>query len=228
MTPEGQRQTGRAIRGTALLLPLVLAGYWLWHRGARTPSRFDDALDRALAPVVQASGLGRELAGLTSSQARILSRDLARRSVVYLGARDLEEWGATRARVARASPVACAHLWKGGDDSFFGPALAQLGPEALEQYTQLLGRALALRLEQKTPPPTAAGVLGRGFTAIAEQLPDDARAKFEADAKRSDVSDARACELFLTLSGGAEKLEPALRVEFYRALAGELQVPLSR
>ncbi|HEX2871225.1 MAG TPA: hypothetical protein VHP33_08215 [Polyangiaceae bacterium] len=227
MMSEGKRHTGRAIRGTALLIPLVLAGYWLWTRGERTPSRFDDALDRALSPVVQASGLGRELGSMTSSQARILSRDLARRSVVYLGARDLEEWGATRARVARASKAACARLWKGGDDSFFGPAVAQLGPESLEQYTRLLGRALALRLEQKAPPPTVTGVLARGLTAIAEQLPDDARAKFEADAKRSDVSDERACELFLTLSSGAEKLEPGLRVEFYRALAAELQVPLA-
>jgi hypothetical protein len=226
MIPERQRTAGRAIRGTALLIPLVLAGYWLWNRGARTSSPFDDALDRALSPVVQASGLGRELGNMTSSQARILSRDLARRSVVYLGARDLEEWGATRARVARASPAACAHLWKGGDDSFFGPAVAQLGPESLEQYTQLLARGLALRLEQEPPPPTVEGVLARGFTAIAQQLPGDARAKFEADAKLRDVSDPRACELFLTLSAGAEKLEPALRVEFYRALAAELQVPL--
>ena len=223
-----ERQTGRAIRGTALLLPLVLAGYWLWNRSSYTPSRFDEALDRALSPVLQTSGLARDLGGPTSSQARIVSRDLARRSVVYLGARDLEEWGATRARVARASPVACARLWKGGDDSFFGPAVAELGPEALEQYTQLLGRALALRLEQKTPPPGVPGALGRGFVAIAEQLPQDTRAKFEADAKRSDVSDARACELFLTLASGADKLEPALRVEFYRASAAELQVPLSR
>ena len=30
------------------------------------------------------------------------------------------------------------------------------------------------------------------------------------------------------LSSGAEKLEPGLRVEFYRALSAELQVPLSR
>lgn len=227
MIPERQRNAGRAIRGTALLIPLVLAGYWLWNRSARAPSRFDDALDRALSPVVQASGLRRELGNMTSSQARILSRDLARRSVVYLGARDLEEWGATRARVARASPSACAYLWKGGDDSFFGPAIAQLGPEALERYTQLLARGLALRLEQKAPPPTVAGALARGFAAIAEQLPGDARVRFELDAKRGDVSDPRACELFLTLSAGAEKLEPSLRVEFYRALAAELPVPLA-
>ena len=225
MNHERQRNAGRAVRGTALLIPLVLAGYWLWNRSSRASSGFDDALDRALSPVVQASGLGRELGSLTSSQARLLSRDLARRSVAYLGARDLDEWGATRARVAQASSAACAHLWKGGDDSFFGPAVAQLGPEVLEQYTQLLGRALALRLEQKTPPSTAADALARGFAAIAEQLPGDARAKFEADAKRRDVSDARACELFLTLASGADKLEPTQRMEFYRALAAELQVP---
>lgn len=225
MNSERQRNAGRAIRGTALVIPLLLAGYWLWTRGARAPSSFDDALDRALAPVVQASGLQQKLGSLSSSQARLLSRDLARRSVGYLGARDLEQWAATRARVAQASPVACAHLWKGGDDSFFGPAVAQLGPEPLEQYTQLLARALALRLEQKAPPPAAPGALARGFEAIAEQLPADARAKFEVDAKRSDVSDARACELFLTLASGVEKLEPALRVEFYRALVAELPVP---
>ena len=56
---------------------------------------------------------------------------------------------------------------------------------------------------------------------IVPPAPDDG-------SERSDVSDERACELFLTLSSGADKLEPALRVEFYRALAAELQVPLSR
>lgn len=230
MTTEGQLRAGRALRSTALLLPLLLAGFWLWTRTERSPSRFDDALDRALLPVMQQGALRQQLGALTSTQARLLARDLAERSVPYLGPRDLELWAATRARVARASKPACAHLWKGGDDAFLGPAIVDLGPEALDGYAQMLARALALRLEvlrleQKPTAPLAANAVQRGFAAIAEQLPADARAAFEQDVKRHDVSDARACELFLTLASGAEKLEPGLRVEFYRGLASALEVP---
>ena len=88
----------------------------------------------------------------------------------------------------------------------------------------MLARALALRLEQKPQPSLVSGIIDRGFALIAEQLPPEARSQFQADAKRRDVSDARACELFLTLGGGAEKLEPTLRVAFYRALAAALEV----
>lgn len=230
MTAEGQLRAGRALRSAALLLPLALVGFWLWTRAERTPSRFDDALDRALLPVIQQSALRQQLGALTSAQARLLARDLAERSVPYLGARDLELWAATRARVARASPPACARLWKGGDDAFLGPAIASLGPEALDAYAQMLARALALRLEllrleQKPPAAPATTAVQRGFAAIAEQLPQDARAQFEQDVKRRDVSDARACQLFLTLASGAEKLEASLRIEFYRGLASALEVP---
>jgi hypothetical protein len=230
MTVEGPPRAGRVFRTSALLVPLALACYWLWTRPPRAPSRFDDELDRALGPVMVQSELRRQVGALTSSQARLLARDLAERSVPYLGARDLELWAATRARVARASKPACAHLWKGGDEAFLGPAIVELGPEALEAYVQMLARALALRLErlrldQKPPPRPSAAVIERGFAAIAEQLPEDARAQFEQDVKRSDVSDARACELFLTVADGAEKLDPALRSDFYRALADALEVP---
>lgn len=230
MTAQGQLRAGRALRSTALLLPLALAGFWLWTRSERAPSRFDDVLDRALLPVMQQSALQHQLGTLTSAQARLLARDLAERSVRYLGPRDLELWADTRARVARASPQACAHLWKGGDDAFLGPAIVSLGPEALDAYAQMLGRALALRLEaqpleNKAPPAPASPAVQRGFAAIAEQLPAEARAEFEADVKRRDVSDARACQLFLTLASGAEKLEPGARTDFYRGLAGALEIP---
>jgi hypothetical protein len=229
MTDEGQLRRGRVLRGTALLVPLVLACYWLWMRQERAPSRFDDVLDRALAPVVAESELRRQMGTLTSAQARLVARDLAQRSIPYLGGRDLELWAATRAQVARASKPACARLWKGGDEAFLGPAIAELGPEALEAYVQMLARALALRLErQRVAPPSPrepALTIERGFAAIAQTLPADARAAFERDAKQRDVSDARACELFLTLASGSDKLEPGLRADFYRALADALEVP---
>ena len=107
---------------------------------------------------------------------------------------------------------------------FVGPAIASLGDDVLEPYVDMLSRALALRLERKPPPSSSAGALERGFSAIAEQLPPAAREPFRADTKRQDVSDARACELFITLGSGAEKLEPAVRVDFYRALAEALEV----
>ncbi len=224
MSSEGQRRAGRMFRGGVLVVPLLLVGAWLWTRSARTPSRFDDALDRALLPVMQQSEVQHKLGAATSTQARLLARELAERSVPYLGARDLELWAATRARVARGARASCAHLWKGGDDAFLGPAIVALGPEELEAYAQMLARALALRLERKPPPAVSTSAIEQAFAAIAAQLPADARLAFEADAKRKDVSDARACELFLTLASGAEKLEPTLRADFYRALAAALEV----
>jgi hypothetical protein len=230
MTAEDQRRAGRVLRGAALLVPLLLVGWWLWSRPEGGPSRFDDALDRALTPVMQQSELQQEVRLLTSSQARLVARDLAQRSLPYLGPRDLELWAAMRASVARASPQACSKLWKGGDETFLGPAIANLGPETLEAYVQMLTRALALRLEllrleRKPPPQPSRAAIERGFAAIAAQLPADAHAQFEQDVKRPDVNDEQACRLFLTVSDGAERLEPTLRYEFYRALASALEVP---
>ena len=229
MTVQEQRRRARVLRGAALLVPLLLVGWWLWSRPERGPSRFDDALDRALAPVMRQSELQQEVRLLTSRQARLVARDMAERSVPYLGPRDLELWAATRARVARASPQACRDLWKGGDQTFLGPAVADLGPEALDAYVQMLARALALRLEllrlqQKPPPQPAASAIERGFAVIAAELPATARAELEQNAKRRDVTDEQACRLFLALSSGAEKLEPPLRTDFYRALAAELPI----
>jgi hypothetical protein len=212
-----------------LFVPLALSCYWLWTRPGRAPSRFDDELDRALSPVMAESELRRQVGALTSSQARLVARDLAQRSIPFLGARDLELWATTRARVARASKPACTRLWKGGDEAFLGPAIAELGPDALEAYVQMLARALALRLEEsrreRQPEPRAPAAIERGFAAIAQQLPAEERPQFQQDVKRRDVTDARACELFLTVADGAERLDPALRSDFYRALAEALEVP---
>jgi hypothetical protein len=212
------------MRGIVLAVPLVLAGVWLSNRPAPGGSRFDEALDRAVAPVMQQTDLPKKLGAVTSTQARVLSRELAERSVPYLGPRDLELWAATRLSVARASPAACARLWKGGDDALLRSAIGALDPEALETYTQMLARGLALRLEGKPVPGLVPGVIDRGFAAIAEPLPPDTRRQFQDDVHRSDVSDQRACQLFLLLGSGAEKLEPSLRIDFYRALASALEV----
>lgn len=224
MTSEAQRRAGRVLRGIVLVVPLVLAAVWLFNRPVPGASRFDEALDRAVAPVMQQTELPKKLGAMTSTQARLLSRELAERSVPYLGPRDLELWAATRLGVARASKAACARLWKGGDDALLRSAIGDLGQEPLESYTQMLARGLALRLERKPVPALVPGVIERGFALIAEQLPPDARSQFQADVRRSDVGDERACQLFLTLGSGAEKLEPSLRVDFYRALASALEV----
>jgi hypothetical protein len=224
MTSEAPRRAGRVLRGVVLAVPLALAAFWLFNRPSRTAPRFDEALDRAVAPVMQHTDLPKKLGAVTSTQARLLSRELAERSVPYLGPRDLELWAATRLRVARASKLACARLWKGGDDALLRSAIGDLNPEPLESYTQMLARGLALRLEGRPVPRLVPGVIDRGFAAIAESLPPEARSQFQADVQRSDVSDERACQLFLTLGSGAEKLEPTLRVDFYRALASALEV----
>lgn len=212
----------RSLLGLLLLAPTAGVVGWLSARRQPEPSRFDDALDRALSPVIEESD-GRTKLGLSSSkQARAVARALAKRSIAYLDARDLALWADTRERVAGTSAGACSKLWKGGDDEFFGPALASLGDDVLQQYVEMLARALALRLEGKASPQAKPGALARGFEQIAAALPEPQREPFEADVRRRDVSDARACELFRTLSRGTAKLDPALRSDFYRELSREL------
>jgi hypothetical protein len=150
-------------------------------------SRFDDALDRALAPVMEQREVQLKLGAATPSQARLLARELAQRSIQYLAPRDLEIWQATRVRVARASPGACAKFWLGGDQALLGPAIAALGDEALDAYVEMLARALALRLERKPAPLPTAHAIERGFAAIAAGLPPEARAAFENDVERRDL-----------------------------------------
>jgi hypothetical protein len=87
----------------------------------------------------------------------------------------------------------------------------------------MLARGLALRFEKKTPPGLSLGAIDRGLSTIASKLPDAERAGFEADVKRRDLGDARACQLFLLLGSGVQQLDPGERSEFLRALAGELQ-----
>jgi hypothetical protein len=224
MTPESQRRVGRGFRAVVLAVPVGLAIWWLSTRPERVSSQFEQALDARLAPVMQRSEASHKLGAATSTHARLLARELAQRSVPYLDARDLELWAATRLRVARASKPACARLWKGGGDAFLGPAIVALGPEALDAYVEMLARAFAVRLERKPAPAVPPDAFDRGFAAIAEQLAAGERERFEADVKRRDLSDERACELFLTLASGAEKLAPAARADFYRALAAAREV----
>jgi len=225
MTSPGQRRLSRAGLGVVLLLPAALVVWWLWARSERVTSRFDDALDQALKPVIEQSEAQHKLGAATPALTRVLTRELAERSMQYLSARDLELWQQTRSRVARASPAACARLWKGGDAAFLGPAIATLGQETLDAYTAMLARGLALRLERKPPPEPQRAAIEHGFAAIAAGLPEANRASFQADVKGRELSDARACELFLTLSDGTDKLEPLARADFLRALAKELDAP---
>jgi len=213
------------IRALLLLAPVLFVGWWLWRRPAHESSRFDDALDRALAPVMEQREVKSKLGAVTSAQARLLARELAEQSIQYLAPRDLELWQATRARVALSSPVACAKLWKGGSTEFLGPAITALGDDALEAYVAMLARGLSLRLERKPPPQPSVTALSQGFAAIAAQMPAEAGAAFQADVGRRELTDARACELFRALSSGLDRLEPAQRVDFLRALAQALQAP---
>jgi hypothetical protein len=224
MVPMGKRKLS-TIRALLLLAPVLFVAWWLWRRPTREISRYDDALDRALAPVMEQREVKAKLGAVTSAQARLLARDLAEQSIQYLAPRDLELWQATRARVAEASPARCAKLWKGGSTEFLGPAIAALGDDALDAYVAMLARALALRLERKPPPEPSVGALRQGFDAIAAQMPADAAASFRTDVARRELTDARACELFRSLSAGIQRLEPAQRVDFLRALAKALQAP---
>jgi hypothetical protein len=216
---RGRSRSLRALRLLALAVPVLLVCWWFWVRPRSSGSSYDEALDRALEPVLA----GRELGGASPTQVRLIAREAAQSSIQYLAVRDLELWQELRLRVARSSPVACARLWQGGSNDFFGPALAALGDEPLQQYTEMLGRGLALRLERKPPPEPSFTALDRGFSAISAALPASEREAFEADLKRRDLTDTRACEMFISVSSGTKMLEAATRADFLRALAKGLQ-----
>lgn len=224
MTASRSRRSARLTLAVLLLAALALVGAWLLRHGREPSSRFDAALDRALEPVLRQHEAALKVGAGTPAQVRLLAREAAASSVRYLAPADLELWAATRLRVARASPEACAQLWLGGDAAFLGRALAELGGDVLERYVDMLARGLARRLERKPPPEPQPGAIQRGTRAIAEALPAEQRAAFLSDLGRTDLTEARACELFLLLSAGAEQLPPAERVDFLRALAKELPI----
>lgn len=195
-----------------------LCGWWLWTRQEPEASDFEVALDRALAPVIEERAAQTKLGTSTSTQTRLMARQLAVSSVPYLGPRDLELWADLRKRVALSSPSACAKLWKGADETFIGSAVAALGEDALTSYTEMLARGFALRLERRPLPATAAGAVERGFSTASASMSEMERAAFEADVRRPDVTDARACELLLTLGRAVEQPDVAGRTDFYRDL----------
>jgi hypothetical protein len=222
MSPAPARHRHRRIVLVLLVaLPLVAAIGWFSLRKEQR-SGFDDALDRAILPVMEQHEVALKLGAATPTQARLLAREVAANSIQFLAPADLELWAATRLRVARAAPADCAKLWKGGDAAFWGEAVAKLGDDALHQYAEMLARGLAIRLERKPPPEPSVGAIVRGMDAIAEQLPVAQRAAFKADLARNDLSDARACELFMLVSTGTEKLAPPQRIDFLRGLAKAL------
>jgi hypothetical protein len=223
MSPKAPRRLSRVLLTLVLLVPALLVLWWLSSRPKPVRSSFDEALDRALAPVMEQREVHEKLRAAGPAQARPLARELALDSVPYLAPRDLELWASTRERVARSSRPACASLWKGSDDVAIGRAIAALGPEVLQPYVEMLARGFALRLERKPPPQPSPGAIERGFAAASAALPEEARAAFAADSRRSDVTDERACELFLAVSQAATGLEPAQRVDFLRALAAQLK-----
>jgi hypothetical protein len=222
MSSRGRPQL-RALRALILAVPALVVGWWFWIKPRPAPSSYEVALDRALEPVLAGRELGSKLGAASPAQVRLIAREAAQTSIQYLAPRDLELWQRTRERVARASPEACARLWQGGSTEFFGPAVAALGDEPLQQYTEMLGRGLALRLERKPPPEPSPGALSSGLAAIAAALPADERQRFQAESSRRDLAGARACALFLSVSKGIEALEPATRTDFLRALAKGLQ-----
>jgi hypothetical protein len=224
MAVAGQHRTRRGLLLLLLLGPLALSAWWFWRRpAAASPSQFEAALDRAIEPVLELHAAEAKLGMRSPGQVRLLARQLALDSVPYLAPADLKLWAGLRLEVARARPAACARLWQGADDAFMAESIAALGDERLQAYSEMLARGLALRLERKPPERLAAGALQRGTAAVAALLPEQQRAAFEADWPRRGLDDARACQLFLQLSTGAERLEQAERTELYRALAAELR-----
>ena len=100
-------------------------------------------------------------------------------------------------------------------------ALAGLNDAELQQWSALSAKAAVLALEtpliQAPPPDTAEKAFGK----IGSMLPSAEQAAFAADIGRSDLSDERACSLFKTVFSNSQRLEPPLRADFYRVLAGQ-------
>jgi hypothetical protein len=223
MAAAGQHRTRRGLLLGALLVPLALSVWWFWRRPPEaSPSHFQAALDRAIEPVLELHAAEAKLGLSSPGQVRVLARQLALDSVPYLAPADLELWAALRLELGQASPISCARLWKGADETSMAQAIASLGDEKLRAYSEMLARGLALRLARKPAPPLASDAIPRGSAAVAALLPESERARFQADLARRDLDDTRACQLFLQLSRSARQLEPAQRTELYRALAAQL------
>jgi hypothetical protein len=214
----------RLFLALALLVPLGLSLWWFWRKpSANTPSRYDAALDRALEPVLELHAASVKLSMSTPAQVKVLARQLAHDSAPYLAPADLELWAAIRLEAARASAATCARLWQGGDDTLLRQTIVRLGEARLTDWAEMLARGFAVRLEQKRPPDVSASALPRATEAIIATLPEAEQATFRDDLSRRELRDERACELFLELSSGAQKLAPELRSELYRALAVQLK-----
>lgn len=219
-----------ASRGSRWLLVLTLAtalslcAWWLWRRPPETARAVHEAaLDRAIEPVIEQHAAEVKLGFSSPGQTRRLARQLALDSVPYLAPADLDLWAELRLEVANRSPAACAQLWKGGGDELLAHAMAALGEARLRAWSEMLARGLALRLTRKPAPEPAPDAIERAVAAVTEGLPPSERDAFRADISRSPPSDERACQLFLLLSRGAQRLEPNLRIDLYRALSRQLR-----
>jgi hypothetical protein len=188
----------------------------------QSTSRVDAALDSALAAVLDHEDAQAKLSAPTRSVALLMLRARLARGVEYLSPRDLELWADYRLRVARSSTPACARMWQGGDNPFALQTLESFSDDDLQNWAELSARGVALSLEGKPAPPFPGNVLPRGFAVIGSQLPSPAREAFQTDSARANLSEARACQMFQTLFGGAAQLEPQLRTDVYRALAHQL------
>jgi hypothetical protein len=176
-------------------------------------------LDAALREVLEQPGVREQLVAKSPGTALLELRLRVLASAEYLSARDLELWADVRLHIARVSPQACAKLWIGGDNPAASQALETFSDTELQQWAEMSARSVALSLEGKPPPAVAEGALARGFSAIAASLPVEARQTFEADGKQPQLSEPRACQMFLQLFSGARALPQPLQTETLRALA---------
>ncbi len=200
----------------------VLAGALLVRprpRPTQDPPRADAILDAALRELLEEPGLREQLIAKSPGAALLELRLRVLPSAEYLSARDLELWADVRLRIARASPQACAKLWKGGDNPAASLALETFSDGELREWAEMSARGVALSLEGKAPPAVASDALARGIAAIAANLPPDARRTFEADARDAQLSEPSACQAFLRLFSGARALPQPLQGELLRALA---------
>jgi hypothetical protein len=203
-------------------LAAVLAAALLARPRALPPQgqpRAEATLDAALRELLDEPGLREQLVAKSPAAALVELRLRVLPSAEYLSARDLELWADVRLRIARASPEACAKLWRGGDNPAASLALETFSDGELREWAEMSARGVALSLEGKPPPAVASDTLARGLAAIAASLPPDVRQTFESDTRAAQLSEASACQAFVRLFSGARALPQPLQSELLRALA---------
>jgi len=161
----------------------------------------------------------------TSAEARIrgqeLGQELVRKGIPRLPPQDLDEWNRIRLLLAQDSEATCAALWSGSlDQGRLISALSSLPERDSRAWFRLSSRAGILELESVQPISADSAAVLEGLEAIVRTLaPSDREHFLEILGQGVDAAPPDGCAAVRTLMTGAQRLPPAQRGGFLRALA---------